>query len=124
MPRTRLFFRRHHTNMINVVLIVVAGVWLCFQLWVKPTDQPPVLNLVLQATFGAWLTNLAYEQRHRDERVESRLDNIEAVSNIQDRRVNQLEAVATTEHPDVAEQEHIPRHEQRADDEEPAGTEP
>lgn len=102
------FFQRHHTNVLNVVLVGLALAWLGYQVSLPPAEQPAILNYALQATFGAWLTNLAYEQRHKEERIEHRVGNIEGSANIQDRRINNLESMASTVHPDDAEQAGVP----------------
>lgn len=106
--RARRLLRRHYRLSINGILFGVVAAWLGFQLF-APTHMPSMLNQMLPLTFGGWLTNLAYEDRRRDDRIEHRVGNAEAASNIQDRRLHRLEGVATKEHPDDYddESEHV-----------------
>jgi hypothetical protein len=53
---------------------VVFITWLCFQIWVPPLERPTILNEVLLAVLGAWITNISYGVQKRNERVESAKD--------------------------------------------------
>lgn len=139
-PSWRPLLRRHHTNALNVVMFLVAGTWLAFQLLLPATEQPPILNIALQATFGAWLTNLAYEQRNREERTEARVsdaerrvgelevsdtkttgrvEDLETADSEKGERLEGLESMAQAVHPDEAAQEGVSpqtRHEKTAEE--------
>ena len=89
----RLFWKRHHANTLNAVCFCIGAAWLGFQI---AGAELPILNIALQATFGVWLTNLAYEQRNRDERRDVRIERLEAGGSKTTERVEALEAVAPT----------------------------
>lgn len=97
MPTVARLFRRHHTSALNIILFGVAAAWLACQLLLPADHQPPILTQALQAVFGAWLTNLAYEQRNKEDRIEKRVDSLEQ-SDIGG-RVETLESEASTSRP-------------------------
>lgn len=108
MSPTLRFFRHHHMNMLHVVLGVVALTWLAFQIFAPADQQPPVLQVALQASFGAWLADLAYDQRNREEKVIHRVEDLErgGVATNDDAarltgRVDTLEGVADSQHPEA-----------------------
>ena len=92
----RRLFKRHRTNTLHVVLGVIALVWLGFQVWVPASEQPTILTQVLQVAFGAWLADLAYDQRSQDEKVVDRVDKLEHKNPGIGGRVDRLESVAGT----------------------------
>ena len=83
MVRTLGLLKRHRTNMLHVVLGAIVAAWLGFQM--LASEQPPFLNVALQAALGVWLTDLAYKQRRADEKTEQRVETTE-------KRVDELES--------------------------------
>lgn len=77
MPTVVRLFHRHHTGLLNIIFGLIAVAWLACQIFLPASEQPPILTQALQAVFGVWLTNLAYEQRHKDEEVEKRVTDLE-----------------------------------------------
>lgn len=101
MPKAARLWRRHHTSAVNLILFAVATGWLTCQVLLPATEQPPILTQALQAVFGVWLTNLAYEQRNKEQRIEKRVDDLET-SDIGG-RVADLEGTARHYHGGMAD---------------------
>jgi hypothetical protein len=90
--------KRHHMNMLHMVLGMVVVTWLGFQLFVPASEQPTILTNALQVAFGAWLADIAYDQRTRDEKVIDRVDKLERSDTKTVDRVGDLENAGQSEH--------------------------
>lgn len=56
-------------QLATLVMGIVFVTWLAFQIWVPALERPTILNEVLLAVLGAWITNLSYGVTKRNERI-------------------------------------------------------
>jgi uncharacterized small protein (DUF1192 family) len=81
---TLRLFKRHRTNMLHVILFLIAAAWLGFQTFAPTGPQVAFFNIALPAALGVWLNDLAYKQRRSEEVTERRVGKTEE-------RVDELE---------------------------------
>lgn len=55
-------------QLATLVMGVVFITWLGFQIFVAPLERPTILNEVLLAVLGAWVTNLGYGVKKSNDR--------------------------------------------------------
>jgi hypothetical protein len=58
-------------QLATLVMAIFFVTWLGFQIFVGPLDRPTVLNEALLMCLGAWITNVGYGIKKRDDRKET-----------------------------------------------------
>jgi outer membrane murein-binding lipoprotein Lpp len=73
--------RGRHFDAFNVGIVVALLVWLGFQIFVPLAERPPSLDQAFMLVLGGWVTNKAMEQRRKDDKISTRVDDLtEAVA--------------------------------------------